>query len=118
MVQHVQHVQHVSQPEEPDDSDSNNNRPGDEIPFKIYISSSLILSLIMYMLLLQYGISPNPGPENARKSNLSFITYNCRGLMESRKLRRDLAKVGPLLDKNCIVALQETHTRDNRLLKL
>jgi hypothetical protein len=36
----------------------------------------LILSLIIYMLLLQYGISPNPGPQNAKKSNLSFLTYN------------------------------------------
>ncbi len=42
------------------------------------------------MLLLQYGISPNPGPEKAKKSNLSFITYN---LMDGRKLRRVLAKV-------------------------
>ncbi len=45
MVQHVQHVkqdQQDGQAEEPDDSDKYNNRPGDEIPFKIYISSSLI----------------------------------------------------------------------------
>ena len=74
-----------------------------------YISSKFILSMIIYLLLLQYGISPNPGPENSKKSNVSFITYNCRGLMDVRKLRRVLAKVGPLVDKNCIVALQETH---------
>jgi hypothetical protein len=49
--------------------------------------------MIIYLLLLQYGISPNPGPENTKKSNLSFITYNCRGLMDGRKLRRVLAKI-------------------------
>ena len=38
--------------------------------------------------------------------------------MDVRKLRRILAKVGPLVDKNCIVALQETHKLDDRLLKL
>ncbi len=83
-----------------------------------FISSKFILSMIIYLLLLQYGISPNPGPENTKKSNLSLVTYNCRGLMDVRKLRRVLAKVGPLVDKNCIVALQETHKIDDRLLKL
>ena len=118
-VQHVPHVQHVQHDQQDiEDSNKYNNKSGDEVPITIYISSSLILSLIIYMLLLQYGISPNPGPEKAKKSNLSFITYNCRGLMDGRKLRRVLAKVGPLVDKNCIVALQETHKIDDRLLKL
>jgi hypothetical protein len=72
----------------------------------------------IHLLWLQYGISPNPGPENTKKSNLSFITYICRGLMDGRKLRRVLTKVGPLVDKNCIVSLQETHQIDDRLLKL
>jgi exonuclease III len=83
-----------------------------------YISSKIILSMIIYLLLLQYGISPNPGPENSKKSNVSFDTYNCRGLMDGRKLRRVLAKVGQLVDKNCIVALQETHKIGDRLLEL
>ncbi len=74
--------------------------------------------MIIYLLLLQYGISPNSGPENSKKANVSFVTYNCRGLMDVRKLRRVLAKVGPLVDKNCIVALQETHKLDDMLLKL
>ena len=38
--------------------------------------------------------------------------------MDGRKLRRVLTKVGPLVDKNCIVSLQETHQIDDRLLKL
>jgi hypothetical protein len=83
-----------------------------------YISSKFILSMIIYLLLLQYGISPNPGPENFKKANVSFVTYNCGGLMDVKKLRRVLAKVGPLVDKNGIVALQETHKLDDRLLKL
>jgi hypothetical protein len=52
-----------------------------------YISSKFILSMIIYLLLLQYGISPNPGPKNTKKSNLSFVTYNCRGLMDVKKTR-------------------------------
>ncbi len=120
-IQHVQHVkpdQQDGQAKDTDNSNKYNNKSGNKVPIKIYISTSLILLLIIYMMLLQYGISPNPGPENAKKSNLSFITYNCRGLMDGRKLRRVLAKVGPLVDKNCIVALQETHKIDDRLLKL
>ncbi len=64
-IQHVQHVKHEQQDgqaKDTDDSNKYNNKSGDEVPIKIYISSSLILSLIIYMLLLQYGISPNPGP--------------------------------------------------------
>ncbi len=38
--------------------------------------------------------------------------------MDVRKLRKVLAKVGPPVDKNCIVALQETHRIDDKLLKL
>ncbi len=38
--------------------------------------------------------------------------------MDGRKLRRVLAKVGLQVAKNCIVALQETHKIDDRLLKL
>jgi hypothetical protein len=38
--------------------------------------------------------------------------------MDVRKLRRVLAKIVPLVDKNCIVALQETHRIDDKLLKL
>ena len=117
-AQHIRHDQQDGQAKDADDNNKYNNKSGDKVPFKIFISSSLILSLTIYMLLLQYGISPNPGPENIKKSNLSFITYNCRGLMDVRKLRRVLAKVGPLVDKNCIVALQETHKIDDRIFKL
>ena len=107
-VQRVKHNQQDGQAKDADDNNKYNNKSGYKVPFKIYISSKFILSMIIYMLLLQYGISPNPGPANIKKSNLSFVTYNCRGLMDSRKLRRVFAKVGPLVDKNCIVALQET----------
>jgi hypothetical protein len=44
--------------------------------------------------------------------------FVCRGLMDIRKLRRVLAKIVTLVDKNCIVALQETHRIDDKLLKL
>jgi hypothetical protein len=55
MVQHVQHLKHDQQDGQAKDADNSNkynNKSGDEVPFKIYFSSSLILSLIIYMLLL------------------------------------------------------------------
>jgi len=62
------------------------------------------------------GIHPNPGPETTR-SNLSFTSFNCRGLKELGKFRRLMSKINQLLDQNRIVALQETHKVEDRLLQ-
>jgi hypothetical protein len=65
-VQHVQHIQHdehdqqdgqAKDTEEPDDSDKYNNRPGDEIPFKIYISSRLIVISTVSRTVHEYSLN-------------------------------------------------------------
>jgi hypothetical protein len=63
------------------------------------------------------GVHPNPGPDKSR-SNLSFTTFNCRGLKELGKFRRLMSKINKLLDQNSIVALQETHKIEDRLLQI
>jgi exonuclease III len=64
-------------------------------------------------LLNRHGVHPNPGPETNPNeklaSNLSLITYNCRGLRNKNKLRTLLAKISKLVKKGAIVGLQETH---------
>jgi exonuclease III len=64
------------------------------------------------------GVHPNPGPKGAKfkQMDLSFMTYNCRGLRESNKLKRLLAKLNTLVNRNYIIALQETHKVDEDLL--
>jgi hypothetical protein len=59
-AQSVKHDQQDGQAKDADDNNKYNNKSCDEVPFKIYISSKFILSMIIYMLLQQYGISPNP----------------------------------------------------------
>jgi exonuclease III len=67
--------------------------------------------------LLAQGVHPHPGPGSVRP-DISFLTYNCRGLNNADKLRRLLSKLSKLVDQNYIIALQETHKIDDRLLKL
>jgi exonuclease III len=63
------------------------------------------------------GVHPNPGPKGVNSdTNLSFMTYNCRGLRDIAKLRRLLAKLNRLVNQNFIIALQETHKIDNTQL--
>ncbi len=69
-------------------------------------------------LLIRHGVHPNPGPlDTEKKPNLSFITFNCRGLRNKAKLRGLLSKVNKLVNNGAIVALQETHAIDEPLLK-
>jgi len=67
--------------------------------------------------LIMGGIHPNPGP-GANRTNLSFTTFNCRGLKEIGKFRRLMSKINLLLEQNRIVALQETHRVEDRLLEI
>ena len=82
--------------------------------------------LIGLILLMGGGVHPNPGPwDNDSNSNtktntrpdLSFLTYNCRGLNDVTKLRRILVKLNELVNKNYIIALQETHKINVRTLE-
>ncbi len=61
-------------------------------------------------LLVAQGVHPNPGPPQGVKcEKLGIITYNCRGLRNTVKLRRILLKLDKLVNAGTIVLLQETH---------
>jgi hypothetical protein len=66
------------------------------------------------LILTQQGVHPNPGPEPLTSSgkcqyDLAMMRYNCRGLSDISKVRRLFAKLNFLVNKNYIIALQETH---------
>jgi exonuclease III len=46
------------------------------------------------------------------------MTYNCNGLGDPKKLKRLLLKVNVLVNKGCIVFLQETHIVDTKYLEM
>jgi exonuclease III len=46
------------------------------------------------------------------------MTYNCNGLGDPKKLNRLLLKVNVLVNKCCIVFLQETHIVDTKYLEM
>jgi len=81
------------------------------------ISTALILSLTIYLTLLKEGIEHQPGPPNS-KITLSILTYNCNGLGDSKKLKRVIMKSRRLVERGCIVMLQETHLVDTKYLDL
>jgi exonuclease III len=68
---------------------------------------------LIRLQLLIGGVHPNPGPP---RPNLTFITYNCRGLKDINKFRRLIGKINQLIERNSIIALQETHKIEDRLL--
>jgi exonuclease III len=49
---------------------------------------------------------------------LSILTYNCNGLGDPKKLKRLLLKLNVLVNKGCIVFLQETHIVDTKYLEM
>jgi exonuclease III len=51
-------------------------------------------------------------------STLSILTYNCNGLGDPKKLKRLLIKLNVLVNKGCIVFLQETHIVDSKYLEM
>jgi hypothetical protein len=77
----------------------------------------LRLGNFLKVSLLRGGVHPNPGPESS-KVNLSLLTYNCRGLKDLNKFKRLMCKINKLVDRNHIVALQETHKVEDRLVSL
>jgi hypothetical protein len=82
-----------------------------------FISSAIMLSLMIYLTLLAQGIERQPGPVSKR-STLSILTYNCNGLGDPKKLKRLLLKLNVLVNKGCIVFLQETHIVDTKYLEM
>jgi exonuclease III len=76
-----------------------------------------MLSLMIYLTLLAQGIESQPGPVSKR-STFSILTYNCNGLGDPKKLKRLLIKLNVLVNKGCIVFLQETHIVDTKYLEM
>ena len=73
-------------------------------------------SLTIYLMLLSQNIETNPGMNP--NPTFSILTYNCNGLGDPQKLRQLLTKLAPMVNKGCIVFLQETHIIDTGYLKL
>ena len=84
--------------------------------YKIAISISIILNLIIYLLLISQSVEINPGPQQPTKS-VSIVTYNANGLGDVKKLRRTLKKAEVIVNKGGIVMLQETHLKSDKYLK-
>ena len=94
---------------------------------KICVSEKFLRHKLIQSLLARQGVHPNPGPmgdrgvsvqSNVVKSDLVFMTYNCRGLNNVEKLRRLFGKLNQLVNQNYIVALQETHRINDRIFNL
>jgi len=83
----------------------------------VTIEKSERMKKFLQLQLIRGGVHPNPGPQG-KENNLTFVTYNCRGLKEISKLRRLMSKINKLVEQNHIVALQETHKVDERALQI
>jgi hypothetical protein len=80
-----------------------------------FTSKKAVLSAIISIVLLMQNLESNPGPTST--TNLSVVTFNCNGLGDFKKLRKLLTKLHPMVEKNCIVQLQETHCIYNEALE-
>jgi exonuclease III len=73
------------------------------------------LSFIIRLLLLLYGVEPNPGPfkQGKKETFLSIISQNCRGLTDIKKAIRSINAINKLIDQvkptTRVVLLQECH---------
>ncbi len=83
----------------------------------IILSTALILSRTIYLTLLKGGIESHPGPPT-RKVVLSILTYNCNGLGDQSKLKRVLMKLNKMVERGCIILLQETHLVNTKYIEL
>ena len=82
-------------------------------------SCKYMVSLTVQIMLLMQGVESNPGPlvPNS-KTNLSIRTYNTNGLGNLDKLRRLLIKARTEVRKGGILLLQETHVKDENIIKM
>jgi exonuclease III len=79
------------------------------------VITKIMISLTIYLMLLQQTVESNPGPEIASK--MSVLTYNTNGLRDKQKLKRLLLKIKPLVENGGIALLQETHVVDTEYIK-
>jgi hypothetical protein len=77
-----------------------------------------MLSLTIYLALLCQNVESNQGPRMSKTPTLSVLTYNCNGLGDPKKLKRLLLKLNGMVDKGCIVFLQETHIVNAEYLEM
>jgi exonuclease III len=87
------------------------------IVFAFFISTILMLSLTIFLLLLQQTVERNPGPRPSQ-ARIPIITYNTNGLGSKDKFKRIMNKLDPLVGKGGIAMLQETHVKDLGYLKM
>ena len=77
----------------------------------------------LYKEIILSGVETSPGPGSGvgaldKKTNLSVRTYNWYGLGELNKFRRVLTKARCEVNNGGIVLFQETHIKDESILKL
>ena len=83
--------------------------------FPFITSVAEMLSITIYLKLIRENVESNPGM-NQNKNMLAILTYNCNGLGDPKKLKRLLYKASSIVDKGCVVFLQETHIVDTSYL--
>ena len=85
----------------------------------LFVSDIIIKHLIIYQLLVIGGVETHPGPalDPGPKPNLKIRTYNCNGLGNVNKFWRLLIKAWDEVTKGGIILLQETHIKDENLIK-
>jgi hypothetical protein len=54
----------------------------------------------------------------SKAPTLSVLTYNCNGLGDPKKLKRLFLKLNGMVDRGCIVFLQETHIVNTKYLEM
>ena len=84
---------------------------------KIGISTAKMISLTIFLSLLKQNVESNPGMNMAKNDSFGILTYNCNGLGDKKKLKRLVTKLNPLVNKGCIIFLQETHLTDTTYLR-
>ena len=84
---------------------------------KVTRSVAMMISLTIYLMLIQQSVEINPGPCKARQT-IKIITFNTNGLGDKMKLKRLLKKLEPVVNNGGLALLQETHIVKTDYLKL
>jgi exonuclease III len=91
----------------------------------LFLTDNFMKHLYILISLILGGIETNPGPSASDnhngstrlKSNMTIRSYNCNGLGSINKFRRLLTKIREEVKKGGVVLLQETHIKDENLIK-
>ncbi len=84
---------------------------------KVTISVAMMISLTIYLMLIQQSVEINPGPCKARQT-IKIITFNTNGLGDKSKLKRLLKKLEQVVNNGGLALLQELHIVTTDYLKL